>query len=428
MNIRVQGGQVLSGEITPSGRKNSIVALIPASLLFKTPVTFTNVPDITDVTRLNQILTSLGSKIDWNKQTNTLVIDNSDVKFDPIETKDVNTTKGIRGTTLLWGPLLARFGKAESSEQPAGCTLGVRTIDPHYQAFMDLGVTVKTDNNQVILHAANAQAGSVWLLEASPTATENIITFAVTLPGITTITHAASEPNVQQLCEWLNACGAKISGIGSSVLTIDGSHPLTPTPCHVMPDLEEITTFLALGAVTGGSIKVHDVPVQFMTAINREFAKFGIKINFDGNTATVSNQKPQIGKTKSALIVRAQPWPALPVDMLPLFIPLALASSSGQVLFHNWMYEAGLYWTTEFLKLGANLTVCDPHRVMVTGGNKLTGATLDAPYIIRAAISLVMSAMIAEGETTILNADSIHRGHPNFVANLRSLGAKIEEF
>lgn len=428
MNIRVQGGQVLSGEITPSGRKNSIVALIPASLLFKTPVTFTNVPDITDVARLNQILTSLGSKIDWNKQTNTLIIDNSDVKFDPIETKDVNTTKGIRGTTLLWGPLLARFGKAVSSEQPAGCTLGARPIDAHYQAFIDLGVTVTTHNAQIILDAQNAKAGHAWLLEASPTATENAITFAVNLPGTTTISHAASEPNVQQLCEWLNACGAKISGIGSSVITIEGGHPLTPTPCHVMPDLEEITTFLALGAVTGGNVKVHDVPVQFMTAINREFAKFGIEIKYDGNTAIVTNQKPQIGKTKSALIVRAQPWPALPVDMLPLFIPLALASSSGQVLFHNWMYEAGLYWTTELLKLGANLTVCDPHRVMVTGGNRLTGATLDAPYIIRAAISLVMSAMIAEGETTILNADSIHRGHPNFVANLRSLGAKIEEF
>ncbi len=430
MDIRIQGGQVLSGEITPSGRKNSIVALIPASILFDKPVTFTNVPDITDLDRLVTILTGMGSNINWDKAAKTITLDHSNLRYDPLDKSDLqgSSSKGIRGTTLLWGPLLARFKKAESAEQPAGCTLGARPIDAHYQAFMDLGVTVKTHGTQIILDASSAKSASVWMLEASPTATENAICLAVSLPGTTTLVHAAAEPNVQQLCNWLNQCGASISGIGSSVLTIEGGKALTPVTCEVIPDLEEIATFLTLGAVTGGEIKVHSSAPEYFVAINREFAKFGISITHSGDTAIIPpGQVPVITKTKSPMIVRAQPWPGLPVDMLPLFIPLALAAPSGQVLFHNWMYEAGLFWTSELLKLGANVTMCDPHRVIVTGGNKLTGSELDAPYIIRATISLVMSAMVASGESVIKNADSINRAHPNFVNNLRSLGAKIEE-
>lgn len=428
MNLKVTGGRVLSGEITPSGSKNSTVALIPATLLFDKPLTLKNVPNITDVGRLVEILTHLGSRINWDKKNLTMTIDNSQVKFDAINFADVNSTKGIRGTTLLWGPMLARFGKAISSEQPTGCTLGARPIDPHYVAFMDLGVKVATLDAQTTLDSTQAKAGSVWLLEASPTATENIIMFAVTLPGTTIVTHAATEPNVQDLCKFLNACGAHISGIGSSVLTIEGGHALTPVDWTIISDHYEIGTYLALGAITGGEIRIQRAIPEYFTAINREFAKFGIQITYEGDTAIVnSGQKPNITKTKSPLIVRAQPWPALPVDMLPLFIPLALAAPSGQVLFHNWMYESGLYWTSELLKFGANVLMCDPHRVIVTGGNQLKGAVLDAPYIIRAVIAMTMTAMLAEGETIINNADSIHRGHPNFVANLKSLGAQIEE-
>jgi len=429
MNIKVVGGQTLAGQITPSGSKNAAVALIPSSLLFDKPLPLKNVPDITDVSRLVDILQSLGSRITWDKPSSTMTIDNSQVKFDPIDPSDVKSAKGIRGTTLLWGPLLARFHKAESSEQPAGCTLGARPIDPHYLAFMELGVKVVTSNNHVTLDSSQAKAGQVWLTETSPTATENIVSFAVTLPGTTTIIHAATEPNVQQLCVFLNSCGAKISGIGSSVLTIDGGHPLTPTEVTIESDIYEIATFLALGAVTGGKISVTHALPQYMTAITREFAKFGITVTYSGDTATVAaGQKPTIAKTTSPLVVRAQPWPALPVDTLPLFIPLAVTSTTGQVMFHNWMYESGLFWTSELSKMGANIVMCDPHRVLVTGGNLLKGANLDAPYIIRAVVSMVMCAMTASGETIINNADSIHRGHPNFVANLKSLGAKIDEF
>ncbi len=428
MTLKIQGGHKLQGTVTPSGSKNSIVALVPATLLFSTPVTLRNVPEITDVKRLIEILESMGSQIAWDKTAKTLSIDNSSINYDPITPKDIKSTKGIRGTTLLWGPMLAKFKKAESSEQPAGCTLGARPIDAHFQAFIDLGVTVKTDNNQVILDATSAKPNHIWLLETSVTATENAVMLATALTGTTTISNAASEPHVQDLCNFLIKCGAKITGVGSNILTIEGGHPLSPQEHSVIPDIYEVGTFLALGALTQGEIRVENALPEHMTGIVREFAKFGIEINFEGTTAIVkNNQTPEITKTKSPMIVRAQPWPALPVDMLPLFIPLALKSPKGQALFHNWMYESGLYWTSELQKLGANLTMCDPHRVIVTGGNKLVGTQLDAPYIIRAVISMVMAAMIATGETTILNADSIHRGHPDFVKNLQSLGAQIEE-
>lgn len=428
MTLKISGGQVLSGTITPSGSKNSILPIIPATLLFDSPVTLKNVPDITDVSRLVEIMNHLGSKITWDKPSCTMVIDNSHASYESIDPSDVSSTKGIRGTTLLWGPLLARFKKCESNEQPAGCTLGARPLDAHFQAFFDLGVTVKTENNHIMLDASKAKPGVIWLLETSVTATENAVMLATSLQGTTTIINAATEPHVQDLCNFLTAAGAAISGIGSSTLIVSGGKPLKSLEYSVTSDLYEIGTFLALGALTEGEIRVkHSLP-EHSVAINREFAKFGIQINYDKDTAIVSaGQRPTITKTKNPMIVRAQPWPALPVDMLPLFIPLALASPSGQALFHNWMYEAGLFWTSELAKMGANIIMCDPHRVLVTGGNRLKGAELDAPYIIRAVVSLVMAAMIAEGESTILHADSVHRGHPNFVANLRSLGAKIEE-
>jgi UDP-N-acetylglucosamine 1-carboxyvinyltransferase len=428
MTLKISGGQTLQGTITPSGSKNSAVCLIPTTLLFDRPITLKNIPEITDVTRLVEILTHLGSKITWDKTACTMTIDNSKVSFESIDPQDVTSQKGIRGTTLLWGPLLARFKKCESSEQPAGCTLGTHPLDAHFQAFFDLGVTVKTDNSHIYLDAKAAKPATIWLMETSPTATENIITFATSLPGTTTIINAATEPNVQDLCNFLVACRAKITGIGSSVLQITGACPLQPTTHNIISDHYEIGTFLALGAITKGEIKINNAIPEHFTQINREFAKFGLQISYNGTTAVItSGQKPTITKTTAPMIVRAQPWPALPVDMLPLFIPLALAAPSGQVLFHNWMYESGLYWTSELLKFGANVTMCDPHRILITGGNKLAGTTVESPYIIRAAIALAMTAMLANGETIIKNADSIHRGHPNFVKNLKSLGAQIEE-
>lgn len=425
MNIKVQGGQVLSGEITPSGSKNSAVALIPASLLFDQPIILHNVPEITDVDRLVKIMLKLGSKLEWNKEEKKMRIDNCDVNLSSLDSDDLGNMKG---TSLLWGPMLARFGKVDFGDLPGGCTLGVRPLDPHYEAFEKLGVHIENGNEAVRMDASNAKAQEIWLTEMSPTVTENVIMLASRLRGTTTVIGAASEPQVQDLCDFLIKAGVNIEGVGSSVLRITGVDNINPVEHSMLSDHYEIATFLALGAATGGEVKVHNAIPSLFHHINYIFSKFGVNIEYEGDTAIArSGQDLNIKSgTNGALNVKAQPWPSLPVDALPLFIPLALAAKSGQALFHNWMYEAGLFWTSEILKYGANIIMADPHRVIVTAGNKLSGCTIEAPYIIRAVVALVMTAMIAEGETTILNADALYRGHPHFEENLRKLGARIE--
>lgn len=427
MDILVSGNQVLSGTIHPSGSKNATLALIPATLLFDRPVTLNNVPEIADVDRLVKILTKLGSKIFWDKNKKRVSLDNKHLTLKNLTASDVGS---MRATSLLWGPLLGRFGKIDFSQLPGGCTLGTRTVEPHYQAFQSLGTKITQNRKGVKMDASRAKAGEVWLTEMSPTATENVLFLASTLKGTTKIFGAASEPQVQDVCHFLNSTGAKIKGIGSNVLEITGVKSFKSLDFTIPSDHYEVGTFLAFGAVTGGKVSVTDVEPLYLKPIEQEFKRLSINLSYRNHTATINRQKsfaiPK-GIDGQTHIIRAQPWPALPVDMLPIFIPLALSAKKGSVLFHNWMYEAGLFWTSELLKLGANIVMCDPHRVIATSGNKLHGATLEAPYIIRAVVSMVMAAMTAKGKSKILNADALYRGHPHFAENLRLLGAKIEE-
>jgi UDP-N-acetylglucosamine 1-carboxyvinyltransferase len=427
VNIKISGGQVLSGEITPSGSKNSAVAILPATILYKGRVVLENVPNITDVQKLVTILKKLGSTIEWNVEESVMSIDNTNLSFTNLKPEDLGN---IRGTSLLWGPMLARFGKIDFTGLPGGCTLGFRTLEPHYQALRDLGVMVTEDNAKVKMDASSAEANTIWLQEMSPTVTENVIMFATSLSGTTKIVGSASEPQVQDLCQMLVESGVKIDGIGSSILEVSGTDHLNLVTHKIFSDHYEIATFIALAAATGGELRINDAMPDLMIGINRVFAKFGVNVKYDGTTAVIEkNQKIKIieDEGRGILTVRAQPWPALPVDTLPLFIPLALAANGGQVLFHNWMYDAGLFWTSELLKLGANVLVCDPHRVIVNADKKLSGANLEAPYIIRAVVALIMSAMIANGESIITNTDALYRGHPDFAKKLQSLGAIIEE-
>ncbi len=425
MNIKVKGGQRLSGEITPSGSKNSAVALIPSTILFDSPVTLENIPDILDVARLVGIMEKLGSEIIWDKGNKTMTLNNSRLRFSNLTKDDLGN---MRGTSLLWGPMLARFGKVDFSDLPGGCTLGTRSLEPHYDAFKKLGVIVSEDNLCARMDARKAKAGVVWLSETSVTVTENIIMLATSLAGITKIIGAASEPQIQDLCNFLIKCGADISGVGSNVIEIHGKKKLTSITHKILSDHYEIATFLGIVAATGGSIKIHDALPELFAPISQVFSNFGIDIKYEGTTAVLDGkQKVKIKNRNETLQVKAQPWPALPVDILPIFIPVALSAKEGQVLFHNWMYESGLFWTSELHKLGANVLMCDPHRVIVTAGRELQGATLEAPYIIRAVVAMTMCAMIAEGESIILNADALYRGHPHFAENLQKLGALIEE-
>lgn len=427
MDIKIQGGQKIEGEITPSGYKNSAVALIPASILFDGEVVLENVPDITDVERLVKIMEKLGSRVDWDRQNNVMKLDNSNLRFEGLDSQDLGNMKG---TSLLWGPMLARFGKVEFEDLPRGCTLGNRPLGPHYSAFEELGVSVVEDSKSARMDATNANPAEVWLREMSPTVTENVIMLATSIQGKTKIIGAASEPQVQDLCNFLNSCSAKITGVGSSVLEIEGKQKLQAKPFSIVSDYYEIATFIALAAATGGGIKIKKAIPEHFRHIAYVFSQFGIEIKYEGDTAIVAPDQKVIIDTKGnngTLVVRAQPWPSLPVDTMPLFIPLVLAAEKGQILFHNWMYESGLFWTSELSKLGANIIMADPHRVIVTAGNKLNGTRLEAPYIIRAVVAMAMAAMISEGETTILNADALYRGHPHFSQNLTNLGASIQE-
>ena len=427
MNIKVFGGQIISGDVFPSGSKNSAVAIISASLISDKQVILRNVPEITDVEKLVLIMTKLGSKIDWNKDKKEMAIDNSKLSFKEVEEEDWNT---MRGTSLLWGPMLSRFKKINFSGLPGGCTLGFRTLSPHYNAFKSMGVDVNLGKGRIEMNASKAHASDFWMSEMSPTATENALLLATSLKGKTRIIGAASEPQVQDLCDFLVKTGAVIKGIGSSVLEINGISNFNEVDHTLLSDHYEIATFLAMGAITGGIVKIHNSNPELFVKINQVFSQFGINIRYEGNTAIVDKTKgiriiPS--DERDLLTIKAQPWPGLPVDLLPLFIPISLAAKKGQVLFHNWMYEAGLFWTSEFIKLGANIVMCDPHRIITIAGSKLRGDIVEAPYIIRAVVSMVMLAMIAEGETVILNADALYRGHPRFSENLRMLGAKVEE-
>ncbi|MFC1649134.1 UDP-N-acetylglucosamine 1-carboxyvinyltransferase [Patescibacteria group bacterium] len=427
MDVVIKGGQTLSGEVFPSGYKNAAVALIPASIIFDKPVTLKNVPDIADVDRLVSVLKKLGSTVKWDKKMNVIVIDNSNLRFEKLTRKDLGNMKGI---SLLWGPMLARFGKVSFEGLPGGCTLGFRTLKPHYRAFSDLGVKIVEDKNTAEMDATNAKASEIYLSEMSPTATENAIMLAVGLKGQTRIFGAASEPQVQDLCSFLTKSGVKINGIASSVLEIEGGSKLAPVEHTIISDDHEVATFISLAASTGGSLKVHGVNKKTFEPIRRAFMDFGVKLRYEGDTLILDPKqdlKISSDGTRGYLHFKPRQWPGVMVDNLPLFIPLALAAKSGQVLFHNWMYDGGLFWVSELQKMGANIIIADPHRVLVTAGAKLSGDVLEAPYIIRAVIAMMMVAMIAEGETTILNADVLYRGHPNFSQNLKNLGASIRE-
>jgi len=427
MDIKVEGGQVLAGTITPSGSKNSAVHILPSTILFDRPITLENIPDIKDVETILSVIKKLGGRVEWDRGTNKVTIDNKDISFQKLGEEDLGK---IKASALLWGGLLGRFKKVDFGQLPGGCTLGIRPFEPFYKSFRDLNIKIEERENGVYMDAGEARAADLWLTEMSVSVTSALVMVATSLSGKTTIMGAASEPQVQDLCTFLNKGGAKISGIGSGHLTIEGGQSLNSTSHKILNDHCEISTFLALGAATGGEVFVEDSHPELFKQINYEFSKFNIEVSYDKNTAIVApNQKIKFTGSfeKKTNVIRAQPWPGLPVDLLPIFIPLALAAPSGYMLFHNWMYESGLYWTSELVKLGGEVIMADPHRALVMGGKKLVGTTIEAPYIIRAVVALTMAGMLAKGQTTILNADALYRGHPNFSENLKKLGAKISE-
>jgi len=425
-NLIVNGGNKLNGEITPAGNKNSALPILCATLLTDEPITIYNFPDLTDINKLIDLMIELGSKVDWDKEKQTITIDNSGF-CDSFG--DEGFPLGMRGALLILAPLLFRHKYLEIEEEIGGCSLGIREIDPHLDVFKRLGAKVDTNGSIKIDAREGLVGGELWQDYMSVTTTENFVMAAALAKGKSVMVNSASEPHVQDLCNFLLGMGAKIDGIGSSTLIVEGVEKLHGTEFTVSSDHHEITTLLALGAMTGGSVRVTNAIPHHFALINRTFEKFGVEVMYNDQTAyTVNSGKLKVVEpyTKNLLPkIEAAPWPYFPADLLPLMLALAV-KSEGNIMFWNKIYEGGLFWIPEMIKFGAHIVMCDPHRVIVFGGKELRPATVDAPNIIRATVALLMVALTIEGESVIRDADSIKRAHPNFVENLQKLGADIE--
>jgi len=425
-DLIVRGGNKLSGEITPAGNKNSALPILCASLLTNEDVTIKNFPDLTDVQKLIELMISMGSQIEWDKKNCILKINNSNFKDN---LGNNGFPMGMRGAILLIGPLVTRMQHIEVKKEIGGCSLGIRELDPHLEVLNGLGVMIEEKESILtITSPKRLSGGKLWQDYMSVTTTENFIMASSKAKGVSTMTNAASEPHVQDLCNFLISMGAKISGVGTSTLEITGVEELHSTEFSISSDHHEITTLLALGAMTGGEIRVNNAEPEFFPLINKTFNKFGVKIEYEGDTAIVkpvSKLVIQEPYTKNMLQkIEAAPWPYFPADLIQLMIALAV-KSEGNIMFWNKLYEGGFFWIQEMMKFGAHIVMCDPYRIIVFGDKPLSPATVDSPNIIRATVALMMVALTIKGESLIRNADSIKRAHPNFVENLQKLGADI---
>ncbi|MDR2327932.1 MAG: UDP-N-acetylglucosamine 1-carboxyvinyltransferase [Acidovorax sp.] len=426
-SLIVHGGTPLHGRIIPSANKNAVLPVLCATLLTSEPLRLHGVPDITDVRKILEIFRTLGSEVKLDEATRVLELHHRDTRFDAALHR---LPEEMRSSIMLVPPLLARFGVARLEDNVKGCTLGVREIDPHVEIFRSFGGQVERSSGSLLIRSAGKLTPNHhWLDYASVTTTENFVLCAAAAPGESTLTNAASEPHVQEFCRFMAMMGADIDGIGTSRLTVRGGAPLQGGVFHFEEDFHEITTFLALGAITGGDIQVRNSTPANFPLLDRSFAKFGVRIVHENGWSRAVRSGPlqvQQPFTSNVLTkIEAAPWPYFPVDLLPIFIALGVCSQ-GNAMFWNKVYDGALGWTSELSKFGAHVFSSDPHRVVTFGGGPLTPAVVDSPYIIRVAIALFMVAASIEGRSEIRHATPIRRAHPNFVENLRSLGARVE--
>jgi len=426
-DLIVNGGKPLSGTITPSGNKNSVLPILCATLLTDEPVTLHNVPNITDVEKLLAFFAAQGSQIVWNRDTCTLTVSHRD--FDTVQLAG-DLPAGMRSSVLLFAPILQRMGRLRLPTNAKGCSLGIRELDPHLEILGKLGAELSQEGTTPTLTLdGRFRAARHWPDYMSVTATENFAMAAVLAEGRSVLINAASEPHVQDLCQVLLGMGAQIAGIGTSQLVITGVERLRGGTFTINSDHHEVVTFLALGAITGGEVRVRHAVPQHFDLIGRAFAKLGVAIEHEGDTALVrAGQSLRIAAPFTTNLlprIEAAPWPYFPVDLLPCMIALAVRAE-GTMQFWNKVYEGGFGWMHELAKFGAHIAVSDPHRVIVFGARPLRPTVVDAPYIIRAAVALYMVAASIPGTSIVNNADTIRRAHPNFVENLRSLGAEVE--
>jgi UDP-N-acetylglucosamine 1-carboxyvinyltransferase len=426
-NLIVHGGSPLRGRITPSANKNAVLPVLCATLLTSEPLRLLGVPDITDVRKILEIFRILGSDVQMDHETGTLALHHRETVFDAALHR---LPEEMRSSIMLVPPLLARFGVARLEDNVKGCTLGVREIDPHVDVFRRFGSQVERAEGSLLVRCHGAlRPNDHWLDYASVTTTENFVLCGVMADGTSTLTNAACEPHVQEFCRFLGVLGARIEGIGTSRVTVHGGQKLGGGEYRFDEDFHEITTFLALGAITDGDVVVRNSAPENFPLIDRTFAKFGVQIVHEGGWSRAIRKGPlkvETPFTSNVLTkVEAAPWPYFPVDLLPIFIALGVRAQ-GNAMFWNKVYDGAMGWTGELSKFGAHVFQSDPHRLITFGGQPLTPAVVESPYIIRVAIALFMVASSIEGRSEIRNATPIRRAHPRFVENLRSLGVNVE--
>ena len=429
-SFEVTGGKKLKGEITPQGAKNEALQVISAVLLTKEKIIIRNIPDIIDVNLQIELLQGFGVKIEkLTANSYSFQADNVDVDYLSSPLFKTKTGK-LRGSVMLAGPMLARF-KSAYIPKPGGDKIGRRRLDTHIDGFKKLGAQFDYDTDESFfhLHASQLKGSYILLDEPSVTGTANIIMAAVLANGTTTIYNAACEPYIQQLCKMLNKMGAKISGIGSNLITIEGVKELTGTEHTVLPDMIEVGSFIGLAAMTQSDLVIKNAGIDFLGVIPERFEKLGIKINFSGDDIHIPEQEIYEIETfldSSMLTISDHPWPGLTPDLLSIILVVA-TQAKGSILIHQKMFESRLFFVDKIIEMGARIVLCDPHRAVVVGLERkfpLRGISMSSPDI-RAGVALLIAALSAEGKSVIQNIEQIDRGYQNIDERLRSLGAEI---
>ena len=428
----IEGGHPLKGSITPQGAKNEALQILCAVLLTPETVTIHNIPDIVDVNKLIQLLKNLGVKVE-QVSSGSYQFCADRVNLDYLSSDQFKTDgKGLRGSIMLVGPMLARFGKG-SIPRPGGDKIGRRRLDTHFEGLIKLGASFNYNREDYFysVEAKNLKGTDMLLDEASVTGTANIVMAAVLAKGKTTIYNAACEPYLQQLCGMLNRMGAKISGIGSNLLTIEGVESLKGTDHTVLPDMIEIGSWVGLAAMTQSEITIKNVRGEYLGQLPNVFRKLGITLEKRGDDLFVPAHKEgyeiQNFIDGSILTISDAPWPGFTPDLLSIVLVVA-TQARGSVLIHQKMFESRLFFVDKLIDMGAKIILCDPHRATVIGHDfksQLKAATLTSPDI-RAGVSLLIAALSAKGQSTIHNIEQIDRGYENIDTRLKQLGAKIE--
>ena len=426
----IEGGHQLSGSITPQGAKNEALEVICASLLTSDEVRIKNIPDILDVNNQIRLLTDIGVQVRRTGK-NEYSFKAENINLDYLESDDfIHKCSSLRGSVLMIGPLLARFGKAVVAK-PGGDKIGRRRLDTHFLGFKNLGAVFSHNNERgtFIIDGNNLKGCYMLLDEASITGTANIIMTAVLTRGTTTIYNAACEPYIQQLCHLLNRMGARISGIASNLLTIVGVESLHGATHNILPDMIEVGSFIGMAAMVGNGIRIKDVSVRNLGIIPDAFRKLGVTINIEGDDLFIPHMEHYEIESfidGSIMTLSDAPWPGLTPDLISVLLVVA-TQARGSVLFHQKMFESRLFFVDKLIDMGAQIILCDPHRAVVVGHDhaiRLRAGRMTSPDI-RAGIALLIAALSANGTSRIDNIAQIDRGYEDIESRLNALGANI---